>query len=171
MIRPTDSIRPVEPVPQSTSLRSDNVGGMPAPVAASRPLEPAIPPPSAPEGNAATTVAAVAPRASEESAVRDVLGRYVRAYGGLNVSAAKAVWPSVDTRALGHAFAGLESQALYFADCQISVAIVSARAKCVGTAEFMPRVGNRSAHRDSREWTFEMKKAADQWTIARVDVH
>jgi len=172
MIRSTDSIKPAEPMPQSTSLRSDNVGAMPAPVAASRPLEPAIPPTTpAPETHAATTVAAVAPRVAEESAVRDVLGRYVRAYGGLNVSATKAVWPSVDTRALGRAFAGLESQALYFADCQISMAIVSARAKCFGTAEFVPRVGNRSAHRDSREWTFEMKKAGDQWTIARVDVH
>jgi hypothetical protein len=120
---------------------------------------------------ATTTAVAVAQRSIGEKAVRDVIGRYTSAYRNLNVGAAKAVWPSVDEKALGRAFAGLESQAIYFTDCQVSVVIVSAKARCVGTAQFTPKVGNKTQHLESREWTFDFQKTGEQWTIAHVDVH
>ncbi|HEX7793203.1 MAG TPA: hypothetical protein VF456_02575 [Vicinamibacterales bacterium] len=120
---------------------------------------------------ATTTAAAVTQRSTGERAVRDVLGRYASAYRTLNVGAAKAVWPSVDEKALGRAFAGLESQAIYFTDCQVSVVIVSAKAHCMGTAQFTPKVGNKTQHLETREWTFDFQKTGEQWTIAHVDVH
>ena len=113
----------------------------------------------------------MAQRSVGETAVRDVLGRYASAYRNLNAGAAKAVWPSVDEKALGRAFAGLESQAIYFTDCQVSVVIVSAKAHCVGTAQFTPKVGNKTQHLENREWTFDFQKSGEQWTIAHVDVH
>jgi hypothetical protein len=89
----------------------------------------------------------------------------------LNVNAAKGVWPSVDTKALGRAFAGLQSQQFDFSDCQISVDTDRASAVCGGTARFVPRVGNKSERVEFRTWNFEMRKADDQWMIAKVAVH
>ena len=136
----------------------------------STPVSPSVP--QAASTSAATTMTStVTPAAAGESAVRSALGRYVSAYRRLNVSEAKAIWPSVDTRALRRAFAGLESQKIYFRDCQVSVAVTTAKAHCVGTTEFVPKVGNRTEHLESREWTFEMKKTGGEWTIAHLDVH
>ena len=102
--------------------------------------------------------------------MRNVLSRYRSAYQSLNVNAAKGVWPSVDTRALSRAFAGLQSQEFDFSECQIALDNNRATAACGGTARFVPKVGNRSERVEFRRWTFQMRKADEQWTIAKVDV-
>jgi hypothetical protein len=120
---------------------------------------------------ATATTPAMSPEAPNETVVLTVVARYVSAYAHLDVEAVKAVWPSVDAKALGRAFAGLESQSFHFDECRIVPETSSAKAYCAGTAVFVPRVGNRHEHFEFREWTFELKKAGEEWTIARVDVH
>jgi hypothetical protein len=107
---------------------------------------------------------------AEESAVRGVLNRYRSAYNDLNAAAAKAVWPSVDVKALGRAFDRLESQEFDFAGCQIAVTGSRATAACNGNARFVPKVGNKAGRREPRHWTFEMRKANQQWMIDKVSV-
>lgn len=131
-----------------------------APVAATAP-----PPPAASAASAAANAIAI-----EESAVQTVLNRYRSAYNGLNAGAAKAVWPSVDVKALSRAFDRLESQEVDFSGCQISVDSTRATAACNGNARFVPKVGNKAARREPRTWTFEMRKTNQQWTIDKVNV-
>jgi hypothetical protein len=102
--------------------------------------------------------------------VRTVLNRYRTAYNALNAGAAKAVWPSVDEKALGRAFDRLESQEFDFSGCQIAVTGARATAACNGNARFVPKVGNKSGRQEPRHWTFEMRKANQQWTIDKVNV-
>ena len=120
---------------------------------------------------ATAEVAARSPEAPNETVVLTVVARYVSAYDSLDVNAVKAVWPSVDAKALGRAFAGLESQSFHFDECRIVPDTSSAKAYCAGTAVFVPKVGNRHEHFEFREWTFEIEKTGEEWTIARVDVH
>ena len=76
--------------------------------------EPAAPiRPRAPEAAAATVDA--------QAAIRATLGRYEAAYSGLSVPAARAVWPSVDQRALARAFDGLASQRVALGKCDVVV--------------------------------------------------
>ena len=98
------------------------------------------------------------------------MNRYRAAYNVLDAAAAKAVWPSVDVRALGRAFERLESQEFDFSGCQVSVTGSRATANCNGSARFVPKVGNKNARREPRHWTFEMRKANQQWTIDKVNV-
>jgi len=120
---------------------------------------------------ATAAVAARSPEAPNETVVLTVVARYVSAYDSLDVNAVKAVWPSVDAKALGRAFAGVESQSFHFDECRIVPDTSSAKAYCAGTAVFVPKVGNRHEHFEFREWTFEIEKTGEEWTIARVDVH
>ena len=94
------------------------------------------------------------------------LNQYARAYSRLDASAARAVWPSVDERALSNAFAGLASQALDFDGCSIDVRGAAAHATCRGTASYVPKVGNGRPRIEPRTWRFELRRDGDVWTIA-----
>jgi hypothetical protein len=72
----------------------------------------------------------------------------------------------VDVRALERAFDSLKSQDLRFDGCSFTVEGVRARAACTGRAVYVPRIGNQSPRSTSREWTFELRKADEEWTIA-----
>jgi hypothetical protein len=98
--------------------------------------------------------------------VTAALDQYARAYGRLDASAARAVWPSVNERALSNAFAGLASQALDFKDCSIDVRGSAAHAVCRGTASYVPRVGSDRPRIEPRTWRFELRRDGDAWTIA-----
>ena len=76
------------------------------------------------------------------------------------------MWPSVDARALERAFHALKSQELHFDRCDLTVNGGSARAACTGRAVYVPRIGKQSPRATSREWTFELKKSDERWTIA-----
>jgi hypothetical protein len=102
----------------------------------------------------------------EEGRVTAALDQYARAYGRLDASAARAVWPSVNERALSNAFAGLASQALDFKDCSIDVRGSAAHAVCRGTASYVPRVGSDRPRIEPRTWRFELRRDGDAWTIA-----
>jgi hypothetical protein len=120
--------------------------------------------------------ASVAPAASitaptlrnENTRVAQVLNQYARAYGRLDPTAARAVWPTVDERALSRAFASLESQDVSFDRCDIDVKGNVASASCRGTASYVGKIGNRQARTEARQWTFELKLHGDEWKIEKA---
>ena len=130
------SVRPAPPeaVPLSASA---------LPSASSVPVSTPEPPAPAPKPRPAESVAAIDARA----AVRATLARYEAAYSGLNVSAARAVWPAVDERALARAFDGLASQRVALNNCDVTVNGATARAICSGVASGLPRSAADSARR------------------------
>jgi hypothetical protein len=102
----------------------------------------------------------------DETRVTQVLNQYARAYGQLDASAARAVWPSVDERALARAFAGLESQNVSFDACDVNVSGATATASCRGRASYVGKIGSREPRTEQRQWTFELKRDGnDAWKI------
>ena len=106
--------------------------------------------------------------ASETGAIQTVLSQYRTAFRDLDAGAARAIWPSVDAKALGKAFDSLERQDLVFNSCQIAVRDVRAVASCAGTARYVPRIGNRDLHDERRSWEFKLRKVDDVWLIDTV---
>ena len=104
--------------------------------------------------------------ANDEAGIQTTLTRFRTAYSKLDASAARDVWPSVDRRALERAFQSLKSQELRFDQCSLTVTGARAQAACKGRAMYVPRIGDQSPRSTSREWTFELQKAAERWTIA-----
>jgi hypothetical protein len=115
---------------------------------------------------AAVVAAHVDPIAGDEDRIRAALMQWRTAYSALDARAAREVWPTVDARALERAFQALKSQDLRFDRCDLTVDGGSAHAACSGRAIYVPRVGNQSPKAAPREWTFELKKRDQQWTIA-----
>ena len=102
---------------------------------------------------------------TEQSEIQRALGQYRSAYQLLDAEAARAVWPSVNVRALSRAFDSLASQRLQFDDCQFEIAGEAATAQCRGTATYTPKVGNRVARLEPRQWTFQLRKMGEGWKI------
>ena len=75
----------------------------------------------------------------------------------LDAEAARAVWPSVDARALARAFDSLTSQELAF-DTAVRDRGEAATAKCRGSATYTPKIGSREPRLESRQWTFQLRK-------------
>jgi hypothetical protein len=121
---------------------------------------------------AATVASAVSvpSGADQQMRVQEVLRRYARAYGQLDASAARAVWPSVDERALARAFQYLSSQQVSFDDCEIDIRDAVANASCRGQASYVPKVGRREQRTEPRTWRFELHRDGDAWTIENVDM-
>jgi hypothetical protein len=114
--------------------------------------------------------AAAAPApVAEQSRVQDVLRRYASAYGALDASAARAVWPSVDEKALARAFQNLSSQDVSFDNCDIRIQGQVANASCHGQASYVGKVGSREPRTESRTWRFELRREGDGWLIEGVD--
>ncbi len=116
------------------------------------------------ETPSAAAAAAIIPREAENR-VATVLNQYARAYGQLDASAARQVWPSVNERALAKAFAGLESQNVSFDDCSIDVRGQTANASCLGSASYVGKVGSRQLRTESRRWKFALRLDGEAWTI------
>jgi hypothetical protein len=134
------------------------------------PVEKVIPP-VAPETTApAATAVAVTPTSVYGiSAIESVLNSYVKAFNMLDVGAAKAVWPGVDEKALGRAFAGLQQQEFQLGPCQIDIKSVVAVARCQGVARYVPRVGTRNIRSERRRWTFYLGQHDKAWSIHSVE--
>ena len=130
---------------------------------------PAAPPPPArmaapamrPEPEALPSVVA----RTEQSEIQRTLGQYRTAYQTLDAEAARAVWPSVDVRALARAFDSLTSQQLAFETCQFDIAGEAATAQCRGSATYIPKVGSRGPKLEPRQWTFHLRKVDEGWKI------
>lgn len=180
--------------PRATvSLPENTVRHVPAEPIADRTLSTATPPPAVspttnvPDGITVTEVApaprpapellepetpaAVVNRAvvtTDRVAVRRTLQEYEDAFEDLDVTAAAVVWPSVDRRALGRAFATLKSQGLHFEECDITVVESNATASCHGTVEFVRRVGRPEPLMSHQRWIFKMRKFGTDWMIEQV---
>jgi len=158
--------RTAEPVPVPEPAVAPLVSSPTLP--ASLPVQPspvAVPaPPPRAEASAAPLPRIPAP----ETAIQTVLTQYRIAYRELDAGAARAVWPSVDAKALRKAFDRLEQQDLIFNSCQIAIDDVRAVASCHGSAWYVPRVGNRDPHDDQRQWEFKLSKVDEVWLIDTV---
>jgi hypothetical protein len=159
------SLKPpaVEAAPLSTALPSSPSIPVSAPPV-SAPLVSVPEPPPAARTMTPEAIAAVDAR----SAVRATLARYEAAYSGLNASAARAVWPAVNERALARAFDGLSSQRVVLDRCDVSVTGGTAKAICLGIAEWTPKVGG-GQRRQNRQWAFELANAGGSWQIVRAE--
>jgi hypothetical protein len=104
----------------------------------------------------------------QEEIVRKVLLDYTRAFERLDVQAAKAIWPSVNDRALQRAFEQLDAQQVRFASCGVSVSGRDANARCRGDATYRPKVGSRVLRLTEREWTFSLSRDNDRWQIVNA---
>ena len=169
---------PIAPAPIALPVASPELPAGPPvdprPVAAVEPR-----PVVAVEPRPVAAVPATLPRAEEiaapvmrvpapETAIQTVLSRYRTAYRDLDAGAARAVWPSVDAKALRKAFDRLERQDLTFDSCQIAVSEVRAVASCRGNASYVPRVGKKDLHDGQRHWEFTLSKVDDLWLIETV---
>lgn len=117
---------------------------------------------NAPRPGAATAVR------SRTAAVQSTLDRYRDAFSALDPAAAHAVWPSVDSSALGRAFDQLAHQTFEFDNCRIFLAGSKATASCTGTVRYVPKVGNRQITAVRQRWDFELREAGEDWSIERV---
>jgi hypothetical protein len=105
----------------------------------------------------------------EQQQVRATLKQYEQAYERLDADAVRAVWPSVDTRALARAFHDLKSQALVFDSCDVSLATArAASVACRGRATYETRAGEQSARTEHLEWTFQLQKMNEEWRIVKA---
>jgi hypothetical protein len=135
--------------------------------------EPTSRPPAIVEAVAAPAVSQEldAPDVDDEVLVKRTLQAYRSAYDGLDVASAQRVWPAVDRPALARAFQNLESQRLTFDACNVRLQGPSASAECRGSAQYVLKVGNRTARVEPRVWHFTLRKNGEAWTIvtARAD--
>lgn len=106
----------------------------------------------------------------DEQMVRHVLQQYRAAYEQLDAAAAKSIWPTVDERALTHAFQRLAAQRLTFRSCGISITGAGASARCRGDAEFFPKIGAKRAYTASGEWVFDLTREQTSWRIVNATV-
>ena len=156
---------PAEPMPAASIIAANpvttrTVAPEPPPPAWEAPLPAAV----RPQPEAFATVAG----GTERNEIQRTLGQYRNAYQLLDANAARAVWPSVDVRALARAFDTLTSQQLAFDACSIDVAGESATASCRGSATYTPKVGSREPKLESRQWTFQLRKDGETWKIQRA---
>jgi hypothetical protein len=128
----------------------------PAPAPAAAPM-PAAPPPAV-------------SRATDDVTVRALLERYATAYNTLDASAAQQVFPGINRDALARAFSELTSQRLSLGDCRIDVAAATARASCVGSTTWTPRIGAGTPRSEARRWTFDLARAGSDWQIVSARV-
>jgi hypothetical protein len=160
-------------------LAADTVAPADAPLASSRtdtpgvdPIAPdAIRPPSAPAIPPDATVdrTGTAAEATAIDGITAALGRLQLAYEQRDASLAKAVWPTVNERALARAFEGLRSQSITFDRCWMNVFSASADVECRGVTTYVPRVGSQSQRTESRQWTFRVQKGDDHWVITSAE--
>jgi hypothetical protein len=115
------------------------------------------------------TVVHPPPQVDDRLLVNQALQRYRVAYDELDANSAQAVWPGVNQGALARAFDALESQTLSFDSCEIQLQTRgTATATCRGSARYVPKIGNRDPHTESRVWSFNLRKEGTAWTIDRA---
>jgi hypothetical protein len=100
--------------------------------------------------------------------VQRVLDRYKLAYDQLDATAATAIWPQADARAMARMFAQLRRQTLNFDGCAIALSEAWATARCTGTLEYVPRVGSAAVRKEEHAWTIDFERVKDSWQIVQV---
>jgi hypothetical protein len=106
--------------------------------------------------------------ANDQRAIRTILDAYRVAYEQRDTVAAARLWPGVDTRALTRAFGTLASHRMTFDRCDVAVTGMQAQARCDGTINYTPRVGDTQPQSRSMSWTFALDRSSGQWRISNV---
>lgn len=127
------------------------------------------PPTAAPVVSPASPPATPAARDGQAD-VREALASYRAAYGSLDASAARRVWPNVDEAALARAFADLKSQRIEFDSCDIVTQADTATANCQGRAVYVRQVGRQDPQVEPRRWLFTLRPTAAGWRIERAEI-
>jgi hypothetical protein len=91
------------------------------------------------------------------------------AYERRDATLAKAVWPTVNERALARAFDGLRSQSVTFDRCRLNVTGADGEVECRGVTTYVTRVGSQDRRTESRQWKFRVQKGADSWLIVSAN--
>jgi hypothetical protein len=150
---------PLATVPAETVARST------ANAAPEQPIERPDPtlPSTVPTGTSGPSVP------DERESIRAVLSRYELAYSDLDVDAAAQVYPTLDKKALGRAFAALDSQQIRLSECNIQMGGPTAHAVCIGTVLWSPKVGG-GLREQPRRWQFDLQRRDEGWRIGNVRV-
>jgi hypothetical protein len=128
-----------------------------------------LPQPGSDAAAASVVPAAAMTMPVDTSRVEEVLRRYARAYDSLDASAARAVWPSVNEKALARAFQDLASQSVSFNNCDIDIRGAVANASCSGEASYVVKVGSREPRTEPRLWRFELRRDGEAWKIENAE--
>lgn len=167
--------RPAEPLPLPNIPPGIAPGGAaPVPNSAIPPpivpgaIEPVAPLPTTGTVSPPTNETGIGELAPESAALARVLGRYQTAYSTRDASAAAAIWPGVDRRALSRAFERLQDQELNLQGCTYAVSSISATARCDGVLRYARRIGDTSTKVERHTWTIEFVKQGSAWHIVRV---
>ena len=145
----------------------------PAPTLPAPPSPAAVPtpltPPSVEANSSPSSASRTAEIDAETGAIHDVLGRYRSALSALDSEAVQQVWPKVNQRTLVRAFGQVQEQDVTFFSCAIDVKAGFAQARCVGTTNFVPKVGKRSSQFGPSQWNVTLrKKRSGAWQIEEV---
>lgn len=157
----------------STSTGEERTGTA-SETALSRGLPPALLSPATEAAPAASrpavaSSASAPPVPSARQIIYGVLAEYQGALNRLDVTAVRAIWPSLDAASLERAFTQLERQSVLFDACSVAIIGDGATARCQGTSSYVPRVGRRTERLGPRHWRIELKQAETTWHIVAVD--
>lgn len=106
----------------------------------------------------------------QKEIVLQVLRDYRQAYERLDVSAAQALWPTLDVRALQNAFKDIEAQQVRLGTCGIDIRGQDANARCPFEATYRPKVGSRVVRVTEREWLFNLSRNDAGWQIVNATI-
>jgi hypothetical protein len=101
--------------------------------------------------------------------IRDVLNRYTHSFETMDLGATKAVYPSVDDRALQKAYRALDGQQVRLSNCGVSIEGPDANARCRGTATYRPKIGPRTVQLTDLEWMFRLARGDAGWQIVNAN--
>ena len=164
--RPSPVPERPEPVPtlaeHSSATAATTRSASPTPPVNAEPLVPA---PTVTSAARETTPAV--PR--DEEKIRAVLDQYAAAYSRLDASAASAIFPGIDQRALARAFDGLASQNVSLGTCDVRAVSESAIVDCAGSSTWTPKIGG-GTRTESRRWQFRMRNESGDWRIVAAKV-
>lgn len=147
------------------SVADDTANAPPAPADgdATQPLVRGADSPATPPASDAP-----APPSDDRGRIRALLDAYTAAYERFDTAAAAALWPGVDTRALGRAFGSLSRQRVTFERCTTTIAGLEATSWCTGVIEYVRRVGDTTPQSRSTSWTFSFDRRTGDWRISNV---
>lgn len=161
-------------VPSMQLLSTVELSGVPEVLAAPAPRPPFRRDPGRAASEVVTVSAGPVDVASElrkqKEIVLQVLRDYQQAYERLDVSAAQALWPTLDVRALQNAFKDIEAQQVRLGTCGVDIHGRDANARCPFEATYRPKVGSRVVRITEREWLFNLSRNDAGWQIVNATI-
>ena len=130
------------------------------------PPAPELPPPTPPPQPAKPAAPAVDARGADMAAVRELLRRYVEAYGARDIGAVARVMPSLteqQLRSLERDFSNFRSYHVEIADERIAIDGATATVTCRVVRSFVSRTGANGGNTVAS--VFHLRKGGGAWVI------